>query len=193
MKFFRIIAPKRVLLTIACLFLCSGLARLGMTGYAVAKASEAEAVSPQVTQVDEVGHSKEVIDELLQRIATRTKDLDAREAQLRDRAAALDLAEKVVNENLARLEQAEASLRATIAQVDGASEGDLDQLTRMYASMKPKLASQLFEQMTPDFAAGFLGRMPADAAGAILSGLTAEHAYAISVVLAGRNASAPKE
>ncbi len=137
--------------------------------------------------------SNEIVDELLENIAERTKVLDQREAALRDKATALALSEKVIEKNLVRLGRAEASLKATISQVDGASEDDLDKLTKMYASMKPKIAAQLFEQMTPEFAAGFLGRMAADAAGGILSGLSAEKAYAISVVLAGRNATAPKK
>ena len=46
--------------------------------------------------------------------------------------------------------------------------------------------------MEPDFAAGFLGRMRPDAAAAVMAGLTPETAYSISVILAGRNATAPK-
>lgn len=193
MKVFSFLAPKRVLVTIACLFLLSGLIRIGTVSFAVAKDVEPEQMEPAATASRDNEYSTELVEELLQRIAARTKDLDAREQRLRDREAAVDLAEQLVERNLAKLEQAEASLQATIAQVDGASEGDLEQLTRMYASMKPKIAAQLFEEMTPDFAAGFLGRMPADAAGGIMSGLSAGHAYAISVVLAGRNASAPQD
>jgi flagellar motility protein MotE (MotC chaperone) len=46
--------------------------------------------------------------------------------------------------------------------------------------------------MAPDFAAGFLAQMRPDAAAAVLSGLDPNKAYTISVVLAGRNALAPK-
>jgi flagellar motility protein MotE (MotC chaperone) len=35
--------------------------------------------------------------------------------------------------------------------------------------------------------------MPPDSAAAILSGMSAEAAYGISVIVAGRNAAAPKE
>lgn len=193
MKVFQRTAPRRILLTVACLFLFSGFIRLGTVGLAVAKDADVAPQTSMPVATKPAAEAAPVFDELLERIATRTKELDEREAKIRDREAKLDLAGKVIEKNLARLEKAEASLRATVSQVDGASEGDLDQLTKMYASMKPKVAAQLFEQMTPEFAAGFLGRMPADAAGGILSGLPAEQAYAISVVLAGRNANAPKD
>lgn len=193
MSAFRRTASRRVLTTIACFFLVSGLVRLGLVAWA---ATENLSLVPQAKASEQEkgpDHSKDVIDELLNQIANRSKELDDREAALRDREAKLDIAEKVITQNLDRLSQAERSLKETIAKVDGASESDLDQLTRMYASMKPKVASQLFEQMTPEFAAGFLARMPADAAGGIMSGLPPDQAYAISVVLAGRNANAPKE
>ncbi len=46
--------------------------------------------------------------------------------------------------------------------------------------------------MAPEFAAGFLGRMRPDAAAAVLAGLKPDKAYSISVMIAGRNATAPK-
>jgi len=46
--------------------------------------------------------------------------------------------------------------------------------------------------MAPDFAAGFLSRMQPAAAAAIMAGMTPEQAYSISVLIAGRNAMAPK-
>ncbi len=47
--------------------------------------------------------------------------------------------------------------------------------------------------MNSEFAAGFLGRMNPQAAAGIMSNLSTEAGYAISVVLAGRNALAPKD
>ena len=87
----------------------------------------------------------------------------------------------------------EAKLRATLAVADGAAEADVERLTAVYQAMKPKDAAALFETMSPDFAAGFLGRMAPESAAAILSGMSAEAAYGISVIVAGRNAKAPKE
>ena len=54
-------------------------------------------------------------------------------------------------------------------------------------------AAALFEEMDPRFAAGFLGRMPAPAAAAIMAGLSPKTAYSFSVLLAGRNANAPRD
>jgi flagellar motility protein MotE (MotC chaperone) len=47
--------------------------------------------------------------------------------------------------------------------------------------------------MDPEFAAGFLSRMQPAAAAAVLAGMAPDSAYSISVLIAGRNALAPKD
>ncbi|MEZ5673973.1 MAG: hypothetical protein R3D81_01625 [Thalassovita sp.] len=80
-----------------------------------------------------------------------------------------------------------------MAVADQAAERDIGTLVAVYENMKPKDAAPLFEEMDPNFAAGFLSRMKPEAAAGIMAGLSPNVAYTISVVLAGRNAEAPKE
>ena len=91
------------------------------------------------------------------------------------------------------LTDAEEKLAATLAQTDHAADKDVARLVAVYERMKPKDAAPLFEEMAPEFAAGFLARMRPEAAAAVMAGLAPPRAYAISVLLAGRNAKAPKE
>jgi flagellar motility protein MotE (MotC chaperone) len=185
-------SQQGVIATITLMLLLSGVLRLGGVGFALAK--EGQSDSPAMATHDEKSCTPSAdVEAMLELIAARTTELDAQEMALLDRTTALDVSEELIRKNLQRLEQAEARLSATISQVDGASEGDLDRLTAVYEAMKPKVAASVFEQMTPEFAAGFLGRMNAAAAGGILSNLSSDKAYAVSVVLAGRNARAPKE
>lgn len=129
---------------------------------------------------------------LLEALRQRDERLLTREAAFETRLAALALAEEILAGRIAELEAAEAALAATIAQADGAAEGDVARLTAVYEAMKPKEAATLFEAMAPEFAAGFLGRMRPDAAAAVMSGMTPGAAYTVSVLLAGRNALAPR-
>ncbi len=184
-------APKGALISIVAILLLSGLLRLGGVGLAVANESQDFDVKQQNME-KRPDNTAPDLNALLEMIATRTAALDAKEAKLQEKEYALNAARVLIDQNLVKLEAAEKRLEATIASVDGASEDDLDRLTSVYESMKPKVASQLFEQMNPEFAAGFLGRMAPQAAANIMSGLSSETGYAISVVLAGRNASAPK-
>lgn len=130
---------------------------------------------------------------MLDAFEKREARIKRQEAAIQDRMHALRIADEQVSRKLEELSLAEEQLRETIALADSAAEDDLDRLTRVYETMKPKQAAALFEEMDPNFAAGFLGRMRPEAAAAIMAGLSAEAAHLYSVVLAGRNANVPKE
>lgn len=129
---------------------------------------------------------------LLQALNEREEQVRALEAAVADRKAALDLAEAAIAKRIEELTAAEASLKEVLAIADGAAEQDLARLTAVYEAMKPGDAAALFDAMAPEFAAGFLGRMQPPAAAAVLAGMAPDKAYSISVLIAGRNATAPK-
>ncbi len=141
------------------------------------------------TQTDaERAKMNSLLDALRNREALATK----READLDMRKKALDVAQFEIQRRLDALEAAEKRLEATLTVAQTASEDDLARLTSVYENMKPKDAAALFEEMEPEFAAGFIARMRPDSAAKVMSGLNPQAAYSISVMLAGRNASAPK-
>lgn len=130
---------------------------------------------------------------LLQALNEREEQVRAIEAAVADRRAALNLAEAAIAKRLEELTAAEASLKDVLAIADGAAEQDLARLTAVYEAMKPVDAAALFDAMAPEFAAGFLGRMQPAAAAAVMAGMAPDKAYSISVLIAGRNAMAPRE
>jgi len=152
-----------------------------------ADAAAEEGASPQT------GGLEGELPEVLAALAAREAEIARQEARLDERRRALDLANAEVRANLQALTDAEAALRDTIALADGAAQRDLERLTRMYETMKPKEAADLFAAMDPYFAAGFLAQMAPAAAARILEGLQPETAYLISSVMAGRNVAVPRE
>jgi len=181
--------PSGVLLVIAALMIGSGLIRATFeAGPAFARENPVEPAG-QSAKV----HMPEDLQQVLQELQTREALLKQREEAFLDRMKALEIADRSVARKLVELQEAEASLRASLAVADSAAENDLVQLTEVYQNMKPKEAAALFEAMDPTFAAGFLGRMEPDRAAAVMAGLSPQVAYTISVVMAGRNARAPKE
>ncbi|MFP4273785.1 MAG: MotE family protein [Paracoccaceae bacterium] len=192
-------APRRrargrgTLVLIAGLLLASAITRLGN------EAGQAFARQPDPAEIADAPSGnpgcepEEDLAPLLAALQEREDRLVSREAEIAGRMQALALADREITERLARLEAAEESLRATIALADTAAEDDLGRLTVVYENMKPAEAAALFGEMEPVFAAGFLGRMRPEAAAGIMASLPPETAYSISVVLAGRNANAPRE
>ncbi len=189
-----------VLLISVMLFL-SALLRLGPgAGGAIAEAVQpGEASEPvpllseeSLTKHDDAPLNRTEVGGLLDALQAREARVKTLEKQIEIRAKALAVADEEITKRLAALEEAEMNLRRTLSLADGAAEDDLARLTTVYENMKPKDAAALFAAMEPDFAAGFLGRMRPDAAAAVMTGLPPEVAYSISVILAGRNANAPK-
>lgn len=132
------------------------------------------------------------IRQLLAAINRREERVKIKEKEIQARLIALREIDAEVNQRIEELEMAEEQLRATLTIAETAANDDVERLTLVYENMKPKQAAALFEEMDPHFAAGFLGRMRADAAAAIMAGLSAEAANLYSVILAGRNANAPR-
>lgn len=199
----RATSPKRkrkakgALTVIALLLLTSGFLRVGLEATdAIAKEAGPEEMAAQ-DQDPEPESQQCVADQdlvpLLEAMDQRENELRDKEEQIAVRMQALKIADEKMRDKLAELRAAEQSLTETIALVDEAAETDLARLTRVYENMKPKEAAALFEEMAPEFAAGFLGRMRPEAAAGVMAGLTPDAAYTISVILAGRNANAPKE
>ena len=189
--------PRRIwqrisLLGILSLFVLSGLLRLGAVGFAQASAAQDEGPAARDTP-DPLGQCAPIgpLQQALDRVTGRAEALDAREAQLEERAAALAEVEARVSAQLATLEATEKRLESLLALSDTAAEDDLSRLTQVYETMDPDDAAALFSQMDPGFAAGFLARMQSDAAAGVLAALDPAVAHSISVLIATRNASAP--
>lgn len=180
---------RGTLVIIASLLAMSAVLRIS-DGIAPALAREVETLMQDPAEPPVPAPDPDVLIAALQ---ARDAKLKALEQSLLERQRTLDLAEEQIVLRLQELEATEASLRQTLTLAEEAAETDLSRLTTVYENMKPKEASELFETMDPEFAAGFLGRMRPDAAALVMAGLTPDSAYRISLVLAGRNANAPKE
>jgi flagellar motility protein MotE (MotC chaperone) len=186
---------KGALLIVAVMLVGSAAIRLGHgAGQALALAPDkiettgfSPAPSPQAckTSAD--------LEQMLEAFELREGRIESKEAEILDRLQALKVADREIDRKLADLKAAEDRLRELVTLAESASENDLDRLTKVYESMKPKQAAALFEQMDPNFAAGFLGRMRPESAAMIMAGLSPQAAHSFSVVLAGRNANVPRE
>lgn len=177
-------AGRSVLLILAVILAAGGALRLGV-GVGGAMANNAkESDLPLNCPVPPAA--------LAAALSAREAQVQAKEEKLAQRMSALTLADQAITKRMEELQAAEEELKKTIAIADGASEKDLTQLTAVYEAMKPADAAALFQTMAPQFAAGFLGRMQPTSAAAILTGMDPAKAYEVSVLLAGRNANAPK-
>ena len=181
---------------IALALLASGMLRLMSDGSAIAREMAALAADGAGAAPAADGPPCEAapdIAQLLAAVQARQGQLDTREKRIEARLQTLAEAERRMQENTAALIAAEQKLAATLTIADEAAEEDLNRLTAVYENMKARNAARVFAAMAPEFAAGFLARMRAEAAADILANLEPDAAYAISLIVAGRNARAPRE
>jgi flagellar motility protein MotE (MotC chaperone) len=176
-----------VLTALGLVFAASAVMRLGTIDLAFAQAGgtlpNGSLPTPVMTQT---------LAEALREVEALRQDLDRRAVALEDRERAVLTAQALVEERLAELEAAETRLEGLIALSDSAAETDLDRLTAVYETMPAAEAAAIFGQMDASFAAGFLTRMAPAASANLMAELTPEQAYAVSVVIATRNATAPR-
>lgn len=175
---------RGVLVILAVILAAGGALRLGIGVEGALANSAKESTEPLNCPVPPAA--------LAAALSAREAQVKAKEEALAQRMSALSLADQAITKRMAELQSAEDELKKTIALADGASEKDLTQLTAVYEAMKPADAAALFQTMAPEFASGFLGRMQPASAAAILAGMKPDKAYEVSVLLAGRNANAPK-
>lgn len=182
-------AGRHALALLAAMFLVSAGLRAGVSvSQAVASGTDAADPAEGAACTTEEG-----VMQLLEAVRDREESVARREAELSRRDKAMALAtEAMASERLALI-AAEERLAATLALADQAAEKDVASLVTVYESMKPKDAVALFEEMEPDFAGGFLAWMRPENAAAILAGMDPKKAHLVSVMLAGRNAGAPRQ
>lgn len=187
---------QRWLLTaLGLVFAVSAVLRVGTLDLAFAQ----QVALPWAAAAPEAQAVTSLSADMAQGISAALREVEALRTELAQRAAALDdreravmAAQSLVEARLATLAAAEARLEELIALSDSAAETDIDRLTAVYETMPPAEAAAIFGQMDPSFAAGFLTRMTPAASATLMAELTPEQAYAVSVIIATRNATAPR-
>lgn len=191
-----LLSKRSPLVVIAGFLLVSAALRVGLhTGNAIAAISDD--VKPDNLQIMApiavAGTTDETLQEMVAAIQNKSKSLRQREEIIASQELALNLSLDALEAKISELKQAEEELLEIISISQTAARSDIENLTSVYAAMRPKDAARLFEAMDPEFAAGFLGQMNPENAAGIMAGLSPQKAYAVSVLLAGRNANAPTD
>jgi len=84
---------------------------------------------------------------LLQDLAARREQLEARNRELDIRESLLEAAERRIEDKIAELREIEAKIDSLITQHDAQEERKLRSLVRVYETMKPKDAAVIFNEL----------------------------------------------
>jgi flagellar motility protein MotE (MotC chaperone) len=124
--------------------------------------------------------------EVLQQLAERRATLERREQDLDRRAALLATAEANVATQLERLEQLRAEIAATIATHDAKEDEKLASLVKIYETMKPKAAAEIFDRLEMPILIKVVERMRAPKSADVLARMDPAKAKQVTAELARR-------
>lgn len=121
---------------------------------------------------------------VLQSLAERREELDARAKELDTRERLLAAAEKRVEDRVAELKAIEAKINERIGAEDKANEERLTGLVSMYETMKPKDAARIFERLDMGVLIDVVTRMQPRKMAAVLAAMDPVVAQDLTVELA---------
>lgn len=191
---------SNVLLTLGVLFSIGGAARLLPANIAEAeKVNAASAIDPApdspapAARGDTTDTPKVDANEVCfsgEAAALLSEDqwmFDSERDKLRQKEVELLAWQAELESQTTTLKALQVSLEARWKAMQAVSQDDLGHLARMYGSMKPDQAAEIFNKMDAGFAAGFLRQLSSDQAGQIMAAMDATKAYTVSVRLATLN------
>jgi len=124
--------------------------------------------------------------EVLQQLAARRAELDERARRLDRHAALLATAEADLVAQLERLEQLRAEVAAMVEAQDAAEEARLASLVKIYESMKPKAAAEIFNRLELPVLISVFERMRSARSAEVLARMEPAKARQVTAELARR-------
>ncbi len=141
-------------------------------------------------RLDPTTLTRSEVDALHELVARRT-ELEERERQLDLRAALLETAELKLDQQLERLAQLHTEIQALIDQHKLSEEAKLASLVKIYETMKPKAAAEIFDQLEMPVLLKVVERMRETKAAAVLARMNPDKAKRVTSELAKRTKLPP--
>jgi flagellar motility protein MotE (MotC chaperone) len=120
---------------------------------------------------------------LVKQLTERRDQLNQRARQLDSREALLKVAEQRVDQKIKEMETLRSQLQKMVNQVSGAQETQIENLVKIYETMKPKEAAKIFETLDLPVMLGVIQRMKPQRTSAIMAQMAPEKAKEITVAL----------
>jgi len=141
-----------------------------------------EAAADRIVNQDPTLLTQEEI-ALLQRLAERRVELDAREKEIEQRTGLLKAAEGRIDDKIRQLKAFQDTIQGLIKTYDGQQEQKMVSLVKIYENMKPKEAALIFEDLAMDTLLSVAERMKERKLAAVMAKMNPEKARDVTVEL----------
>ena len=133
---------------------------------------------------DEVASASEV--NVVNALAQRRKELDARNATLNIQANMIAAAEQRVDAKIGQLKQLQAQINTLLVQRDDAQKAQIASLVKTYSTMKPVDAARIFNNLPEDVLLPVAQSMKSDVLALVMAKMSSDAAQKLTIKLADR-------
>ncbi len=121
--------------------------------------------------------------DILKQLSDRREQLEQRSRDLDTREALLKVTEQRVGQKIKEMEVLRQQVQALIDQAGGAQQAQLDNLVKIYETMKPEEAAKIFEALDMPILLGVIQRMKPARTAPIMAKLPPEKAKEVTTAL----------
>ncbi len=121
--------------------------------------------------------------DLYRQLAGRRDQLDKREQDLDSREALIKIAETRVDQKMKEMETLRAQIQTLLGQANAAQQTQLENLVKIYETMKPKEAAKIFETLEMPVLMGVVQRMKPARTAAVMAEMNPQKAKEITTAL----------
>jgi flagellar motility protein MotE (MotC chaperone) len=120
---------------------------------------------------------------LIKQLTERRDQLEQRSRTLDSRGALIKVAEQRVDQKIKEMETLRAQLQTMVNQVSSTQQAQIENLVKIYETMKPKEAARIFETLDLAILLGVVQKMKPQRTSAIMAEMKPEKAKEITVAL----------
>ena len=143
--------------------------------------------SDDVAPLSQPLRQSEIERRILERLAERSKALDAREREIETRGAVIAAAEKKLETRIASYQEERARLDALRAAQSSSETEELENLISAYEKMKAKDAARIFDALDEEILVPVAAGMRTQALAGVLAEMTPDNARRLTGLLAARS------
>ncbi len=138
------------------------------------------------TPAEQAGLSQQELNVYLT-LGQRNRVLDKRESEIATREGLVEVSQQQLDERIQQMEALKTDISGLLGQLDEEEEAQARTLTKLYDTMKPKSAAQIFIDLDKDVLLQVTSRMKADNLAKVMAAMPAKQAADLTIALAARH------
>jgi len=153
------------------------------TSAATAKTNEPVKPPPEMAPAPEDADTSPAEVEVLKQLSDRRAQLEKRSKQLDSREALIQVTEQRVDQKIKEMETLRQQLQSMVNQVSEAQAVQIENLVKIYETMKPEEAARIFETLDMPILLGVIQRMKPARTAPIMAKMAPEKAKELTIAL----------